>query len=200
MCSRTKIFQLKPEIIFPHVSQRRVLSCKGSVWSLNVKIDVIGVLSVCFFSMGDPCGLFLLCHLFSFSSRLHASTLTCSLSAYLLSLSPRWTSLTSSPLPLLLPSVFSFSPTVLQCYSPSVPCSRWGLIYFHYKVKREAFVCQQHRSHGAMLGVAERWTSVPAILPAIHCMWWTRLQFLCERTSLPYVSLSYLTFYICIIL
>lgn len=78
---------------------------------------------------------------------------------------------------LLLPVLFlSHSLSVLQCFTPSIPHSHRGLIYFHYYVKRGAFVCHQQRSHGAMPGVTARVTDLQSLLPSLTrmhvCAWY----------------------------
>lgn len=75
-------------------------------------------------------------------------------------------------LPPLVSPALSPSLSVLQCFTPSIPHSHRGLIYFHYWVKRRAFVCHQQRSHGAMLGVTARVTNLlPSLTSMLACAW-----------------------------
>lgn len=126
-----------------------------------------------------------------FSSPLHSSTLPCSLSVYLPSLS---TSPISCTLSLLL-SVLFLS-LFYRALFPLSPSSHRGLIYFHHWVKRGAFVCHQQWSHGTMSGVMAIVPNLQSLLPSLtrktcvlrmNCMCVGRTLFVCLH---PYLFLS----------
>lgn len=105
-----------------------VLSCTASVWSHNMKIDVIAVLSDCFLHKWPPGHasvylFFLLCHVFLPSPLFHAHLLPVSLCAVsfppapFLSFAPCALSLCPSPL----------SPTATQAWFTSTTWWKEGL-------------------------------------------------------------------------